>query len=153
MRRRPAHRRGFALADAIIGGVILALGLAGLLSLTGRAMKQAQKGEEALVAATLLDELVSLVLITGPEEFPRKYDTFGSYEPPFERFTYEVFLDDEGEGHPFKLTVVVRSDSGNQFQVQTLITQREGEEPDPLRTPLEILDREGRYDEQEASSF
>lgn len=149
MLRRTRHRRGFALVDAIVGGLILAIALVTILSLSQRAMKSAQQGEDALIAAGLLDELLNLVLADGPEEFPKLYDTYGHYEEPFEAFDYEVLIDDQGDGFPYRVTAIVRSDSGQEFRVQTFIMQREGEEPDPVRVPFEILDREARYDELE----
>jgi hypothetical protein len=149
MHRPSRSRAGFALVDAIIGGVILAFALVTLLSLSGRSMKNAQQGEDALVAAGLLDELLNLVLADGPADFPKLYDTFGHYEAPFDGFDYEVIIDHQGEGFPYRVTAIVRSDAGFEYRVETLINQREGDEPNPVRAPLEILDREARYDEQE----
>ena len=60
MRRR--CRRGFALLDAILGGAMLALGLAGVVSLSQRALAMLQRGEREAMAAAMLDELLGQVI-------------------------------------------------------------------------------------------
>ena len=51
--RRP-NRRAFALIDAVIAGVILAIGLSAILSISGRALLMEQKGEIEIRAANAL---------------------------------------------------------------------------------------------------
>ncbi len=149
-RARPvtALRRGFALVDAIIGGVILAIGLAAILSLTAHALTMQRSGEIAIRASHLCDELLSLVLMEGPEDFIDMYDTFGRFDEPFDDFDFAVELDDRGEGLPWRVTATVfHRATGEDFSVQTMIAMRGGEEPNPERAPPEPLDRQGRYDE------
>ena len=57
-RRRP--RRGFALMDVIVGGVMLGIGLAVVLTLASRAIASQAQGERQMVAAWLLDELLAM---------------------------------------------------------------------------------------------
>ncbi len=147
--RRPSvMRRGFALVDAVIGGVILAVGLAAILTLTARAMMMQRSGETAIIAAHLCDELLAQVLMEGPEDYIDLYDSFGRFHEPFDEFDFAVELDDRGEGLPWRVTATVfHRPTGESFSVQTMIATRGGEEPNPDRTPPEPIDRQGRYDE------
>ncbi len=150
-RSSPQLRRGIALTDAIIGGVILAIGLVSLMGLSSRALKQGQRGEQAIIASSLLDELLGRVLAEGPDEFPKFNDTSGRFDPPFDQFSFELVLEDQGEYEPFRVTAYVFNDAGDEFSIETLITAREGEDPNPVRIPPEVIDREGRHDEKEGS--
>ena len=80
-------RRGFALVDVIIGGVLLAVGLAVIISLNSRSLANQVDGERQLTASWLADELLSMVLVNGPVDYPKMNDTSGRFEPPFEEFT------------------------------------------------------------------
>ena len=63
--RARAHRRGrggFALMDAVIAGVLLAIGMVGVLSVAGQAMTLARRGETDVRAAAAIDELLSMVV-------------------------------------------------------------------------------------------
>lgn len=146
---RPS-RRGIALMDAMIGGVLLAIGLAVLLSIAGRALAAQADGERRLAAAWLADEVLNMVLVEGPEAFKQLYDTSGRFDEPFETFTYDVDIHDNGIGLPFNVTAIVRWRHGRhdrQIEVEAVIAARLGEEEQP-RAPLEPIDREARwYDE------
>ncbi len=146
--RRNRSRRGFALVDAIVAGLILAIGLTAIITLSARALALQQKGEVQLVAANLLDELLATVLMEGPEDFREMYDTFGRYGPPFEEYDFAVLLEDRGRGNTFRVTATVRHrPTAAEFSVETYISTREGDDPNPLREPFEPLDRESLYDE------
>lgn len=140
-------RRGFALMDAIMGGVMLGIGLAVVLSLASRSTAMQLQGQNRMTAAWLLDELLAMVLVEGPIAYPQLHPTTGRFDPPFEKFTYDIDIEDIGLGRPFHVTAVVRWTHGRrdlQVDAQTFIAQRQG---DPLeeRTPLEPIDRWGRY--------
>ena len=148
MRRRPNRRRGVALVDVIIGSILLAIGLAGILTLTSRALILQRRGEVEVVAAALLDEMLSTVLAEGASDFRQLYDTFGRYDAPFEDFDYEVAIEDRGIGQPTRVTATVRHrPTAAEYSVQTIIADRLGDDPNPVREPSEPLDREARYDE------
>lgn len=135
-------RRGFALVDAIVAGILLAVGLAAIISLGSRALALQQRGEREIVAASLLDELLATVLMEGPADYVQLHPTSGQFDDPFGDFEYEVIIEDGSAGVPFKVTAVVRHASGDSFLCETLIAPKLGDEPDPPRAPLEPIDRE-----------
>lgn len=146
---RPRGRRGFALVDAIIGGVILAVGLAALLSLSARALSMQQQGEVEVVGAHLVDELLSTVLTEGPQDFRELYDTFGRFDEPYGDYDFEVVLEDRGVGMPWRVVATVRhAPTGAAFSAETMIADRGGTEPNPARAPTEPIDRQARYEEK-----
>lgn len=137
-RRRISARRGVVIIEALVGGAILAAGLAVLISLAGHALAMQQLGEERIVAASLVDELLSSVLRDGPLEYPRKNNTEGAFAPPFERFTYFVDIKDQGEIDPFHVTATVRWFSHGYWReatVQTFISQPRGDLEVEVREP------------------
>lgn len=136
------RRRGFALVDAIIAGILLAVGLAAIVSLGSRALSLQQRGEREIVAASLLDELLSTVLMEGPADYVKLHPTSGRFDEPFAAFEFEVLVEDGSAGVPFKVTAIVRHESGDSFLCETLIAPKLGDEPDPPRAPLEPIDRE-----------
>lgn len=146
--RLAMRRRGYALIDAIVAGIVLAIGLAAVISLSARALALQRAGEVELIAANLLDELLATVLMEGPTDFREMYDTFGRYGPPFEDYDFAVLLEDRGRGNTFRVTASVRHRPTNaDFSAQTFIAERGGEDPNPVRQPPEPIDREARYDE------
>lgn len=75
-----AMRRGFAMLDAILGGVLLAVGLAAVVTLASRSLQMERRGEREVVAAALLDEILTEVLVEGPVDYPKVFDTAGACE-------------------------------------------------------------------------
>ncbi len=149
-RQRRRHRRGFALIDVIVGGILLAVGLAAVLSLGARSMNLHQRGEREIIAATLLDDLLGTILAEGPKDFPDLHEMQGTCESPFEDFQFLVEIDEGSSGVPYRIAVSVQhTGSGDTWTVETLIAPKLGEEPDPERMPLEPIDREQRYRDQE----
>lgn len=149
--RRSGRRRGIALADAIIGGVMLGAGLAVVLSVTSQATRRQIDGEHRLTAAWLADELLAMVLVEGPEEFDMQYDTSGRFDEPFGDFFYEIDIEDIGRDLPYAVTAMVSWESGpgvKTVTVETRIAQAKIEEPE-LREPYEAVDREARYYEDD----
>ncbi len=152
LRRRP--RRGFALMDVIVGGVMLGIGLGVVLTLASRAIASQAQGERQMVAAWLLDELLAMVLVEGPIEYPHLHPTHGQFDPPFEGFQFDVNLEDLGVGQPFLVTATVRWPRGReerQVQAQTYIAPRfvDPENPYEERIPVEPIDRIGRWYDDE----
>ena len=145
------RRRGFALMDAIMGGVILGIGLAVILSVASRSLTMQSKGRNELVASWLLDEMLSMVIVEGPVLYPQIHPTHGRFDPPFEAFEYDLNIEDVGLQRPFEVTATVRWAQGRRdltVQAQTYITQPMG---DPLRerAPIEPIDRNSRYYDDE----
>ena len=57
------RHRGVALMDAIIGGVMLGVGLAVVVSLASRSIAIQAQSQHLLTAAWLVDELLAVVLV------------------------------------------------------------------------------------------
>lgn len=148
--RSAPRRRGFALIDVIIGGILLAVGLAAILSLGARSMNMHLKGEREVIAASLLDDLLGSVLADGPKDFPDLHEMRGYCDPPYEDFEFAVDIEEGNSGVPYKVAVTVQhSASRDTWTVETLIAAKLGDEPDPPRAPLEPIDREEEYRKQE----
>lgn len=144
---RRHHRRGFALIDVIIGGMMLAIGLAVVISMATRSLQTQTDGEKRLIAAWLADELLNMVLVEGPVDYPRKHDTSGRFEWPFEEFTFEVSIENQGPRQPYFVTATVGWEGPRTMrsvEVQTLIAERY-EAPDEPREPFERVDRDARW--------
>ncbi|MEM7228102.1 MAG: hypothetical protein AAF432_04725 [Planctomycetota bacterium] len=150
MTRRQHQRRGMALIDAVVGGLILAVGLGVIISMVARSIAAHRKGERMIVASWLADEKLNMVLLEGPEVFPKLHDTTGRFDAPFEEFAYEVWFDNPTDYAPFEVTVTIDwgdgdiRDGKDQITVDTIIARRQGD-PLQLREPAEPIDREARY--------
>ena len=105
---RTQPRRGVALMDAILGGLMLAIALGAILTLASRSTAIQAEGSKRLVAAWLLDELLSMVLMEGPIDYPKIHATHGGFDAPFEEFEFDVNINDIGLGKPFLVTATVR---------------------------------------------
>lgn len=136
-------RRGVALIEAVVGGAMLAVGLAVLVSLVSQSMSSQRLGEEQLMAAHLLDSLLNSVVVEGPDNYGRRFDLNGWFEAPFENYEYTLELRDQGEYEPFLVTAIVRWDSAGvprEARVQTMIAVRPGD-VFPEREPGETIVR------------
>lgn len=147
MRPRTRRRTGFALLDVIIAGVVLAIGLTMIFAITSRSLDLQRRGEIEVMAASMMDDLLSTVLLEGPKEFPDLHSMNGTGEFPYEQFEFRVDIDDPGEGEPYSVMVTVTHETGRSYSCETLIAAKLGEEPDPIRYPEEPIDREARYEE------
>jgi hypothetical protein len=137
--------------DVILAGVMLGVGLAVMLSLASRTLAMQSQGQKQVVAAWLLDEVLSMVLVEGPVVYPQLYPTHGRFDPPFEDYEYEVDIEDIGLREPLRVTATVRWAHGRemrQVNAQTYIAERQGD-PMETRAPLEPIDRLGRYYDDE----
>jgi hypothetical protein len=126
------------IIEALVGGMILAVGLAVLISLASHALAMQQLGEERLVAASLVDELLSGVLADGPLDYPRKNKTEGVFAAPFEGYSYTVDIKDQGEIDPFVVTATVRWFAHGYWRdvtIQTYISQPRGDLEMEVREP------------------
>ncbi len=143
--RSPERRRGVALLDVIIGSVMMGVGLAVVISLASRSLALQTDGEKRMVAGWLADELLNMVLVEGPMEYARQYDTTGRFYPPFEDFYYEVDIREAGVGQPFRVIAHVgwytSPRDGERVSIETFISERLGD-PDQPREPAERVDRE-----------
>ncbi len=147
-----AMRRGFAMLDAILGGVLLAVGLAAVVTLASRSLQMERRGEREVVAAALLDEILSEVLVEGPVDYPKVFDTAGACEAPFEDWEFEVVIEAQGLGDPHRVTAIVRDPAGGEHRCATLMAPRTNDEPRPTRKPTTPLDRDQRNEERRLGS-
>ena len=150
-------RRGVALMDALIGGVLLGIGITALLSLSSRSISMQRDGERRLQAAWLADELMNTILVEGPDDYSKQFAASGRFDPPFEDFRYESRIDFQGERLPHEVTVTVTWLGGGGARRVVLdaeIAERKGEEarldadPEISRRPRETLDRQQRWEEK-----
>lgn len=151
MRRPRPHRsrprRGVALMDVMIGGVMLGIGLSVVMSVTSRSLARHTDGEKRLAASWLADELLNMVLVEGPIKYPKLYDTDGKFDPPFDDFGFSLDFNDLGLGEPMEVTATIRwpyRRPVNEITVGTLVAIPQGDE-NQLREPLEPVDRDARY--------
>lgn len=145
-RSRPRTRRGFALLDVVVAGIIVGISLAAMIGLTGRALSSQKRGEELQTAAMLADEQLSLVLARGPDGYGRSFPTSGDCDAPFGNFGYRMEFTGGSGSNPYLVTVTITWLSGGSgveqsVVVQTLIAPREGDDPDPDRKPPETPSR------------
>ena len=149
--RHSLRRRGFALLDVIVGGVMLGIGLSVVLSVTSRSLATQSDGEKRLVASWLVDGLLAMVLVEGPVEYPKHYHPSGEFAPPFDGFEFEIDIEDIGPSEPFRVTATVRWPGGRTYRevtAQTFIAMRLGDSFQP-RAPAEPVDRFARYYDDE----
>ena len=139
--------RGFTLVEVIISSLILVISAGELLSLTSQALSTHRRGEEKIVAAALLDELLGRVLTEGAEDFGLMYPGQGSCDAPFSKWSYDVDIENSVGIDPFRVNAAVTSPTGRSYECATLIAPRLGDEPNPVRAPEEPIDREERWAE------
>lgn len=149
-RRSVRRRGGFTLIEVLIAGVILAIGMTTLLTLTSRAIGLQRRGEQKIVAAALLDELLGSVLTEGPQDFLRLQSTSGPCDPPYEDWEFAVDIENAVGSDPYRVLATVTAPDGRTYECGTLMAPKLGETPDPDRVPPEPIDREGRWLDLEA---
>ena len=142
-------RRGLALLDVIVGSAMLAVGLVVVISMSSRSLSRQTNAEQQITASWLADELLTMVLVEGPDIFEKVPPPRGVCESPFEAFAYEIELEDDGELLPVHVKATISWDAiGGRHSsvIETIIARRFGE-PVP-RAPAEPVDREARYWEE-----
>lgn len=143
------HRKGLALIDVIIGSTMLAVGLAVVISMSSRSLIRQSNAEKQITASWLADELLTMVLVVGPDEYAKTHPNSGRFDPPFQEFGYEIDIEDASIYLPIKSTATIFWDvSGNEhsIMIETMVARRHGEPID--REPSEFVDREARYWEE-----
>lgn len=142
-----AIRRGWALVDVIIGGVILAIGLAAVIGLSQRSLAMQQRAEREIIAAQLLDGLLNEVLATGPVEWLMTQPSDGRCDEPFDDWEWSLAIVKQGLGDPYRVTAVVTDGAGAEYMVDTLMAPNLSEDEEPERAPSTPIDRQERYDQ------
>jgi hypothetical protein len=139
-----ASRRGVILIDAIVGTVLLAIALASVLGLASRALTSQVRGDRLAVVADLLDEQLNLVLMNGPDDYSRRFETRGNCDEPFDDYRFELKFSGGNGGDPYEVTATILWDTplGERSRsIETSMAPRLGDEPDPIRPPIEPVER------------
>ena len=152
MVRRRAVRRGFALLDAILGGALLAVGLAGVVTLSQRSLAMLQRGEQEALAAAMLDELLAGVVTEGPTAYLQVREPAGRMPAPWPDWEYTVEIASGAVGDPMEVTAMVRSPIGIEYRCATRVAPHDETLPPDERAPQEPIDRAGRYDQMESAN-
>lgn len=147
MVRRTRPRRGWALIDVIVGGVILGIGLAAVVSIAERSLAMQQRSEREMVAAQLLDGLLGEVLAVGVVDWDLARPSAGGFDPPYDGWTWELDIDKQGLGDPYRVVALARERNGAEFRVETLMAPRPEGYEEPVRMPETPIDRQAKYDE------
>lgn len=139
------RRAGIVLVDGIVAGVLLGIGLAVILGLSGAALSAQQQGENLANAAMLADDRLSMVVALGPEGYGETEDLRGRFAPPFEEYQYELVIEPGEPGDPNFVSVTVSwgERTRDRVIIETLVAPRLGEDPDPDREPEATVDRDG----------
>lgn len=143
-------RKGFALIDAILGGALLALGLAGLVTLSQRSLAMLQRGEHEAIAAAMLDELLAQVVTEGPGEFSRQREQAGRMPAPWPDWEFEVQIQSGGVGDAADVTALVRDPLGTEYRCATRVAPHDDTAMPEERAPNEPIDRAMRHDQKES---
>ncbi len=139
-------RGGWALLDVVVGGVILAVGLAAIIGLIERSLAMQQRAEREMIAATLLDGKLNEVLALGPVDWMMNESPEGNCDEPHDEWQWSVAITKQGVGDPYRVLAVVTDRTGHEYFVDTLMAPRLTEDPEPARAPETPIDRQERYD-------
>lgn len=151
MVKRPSARRGFALLDAILGGILLAVGLAGVVTLSQRSLAMLQRGEHEAIAAAMLDELLAGVVTEGPGAYAQVRQPSGRMPAPWPDWEYSVELHGTGSGDAVDVIATVWSPVGIEYQCATRVAPHDDTLPPDERAPEQPVDRAGRFEQRESS--
>lgn len=138
-------RHAVVLVDVIVGAVLLGIALAVMLGILGRSITAQSRGEELQTAAALLDEQLNLVLMRGPDNYAGRFPVEGPCDAPFQAYSYRLSFKSAAPGLAYEVTATVSWNSGGRVQsadASTLIAPRLGDDPDPLRTPDQVVERQ-----------
>jgi Tfp pilus assembly protein PilV len=135
---KPHLRSGVILVDVLVATILLGVSLTVLISMTGRALNSQRQGEQLQVAAMLLDAQLNLVLSRGPDDYQSRYEVEGPCEEPYTNYQYRLdFAEGEG-GDAYRVTCAVSWVDGGVTRsetIETMMSARLGDEPDPDRRP------------------
>jgi Tfp pilus assembly protein PilV len=132
------RRHGVVLVDVLVATIMLGVSLTILISLTGRALSTQRQGEQLQIAAMLLDTHLNLVLARGPDDYASRYPVEGPCEEPYTSFQYRLDFEEGEGGNAYRVIASVTwVDSGitRTETVETMMSPRIGDDPDPDRRP------------------
>lgn len=139
---------GFALVDAVVGGALLSIALVVILGIAARCVDAQRQGQRMADVAMLADGLLHEVAALGPDVYLKQAPEDGYFEPPFEQYSYELQVEDQGVGRPYRVSARIKwmGISGEQSElVETLLAARQIQGRDiedaSSREPDEAVDR------------
>lgn len=139
-------RAGVVLLDILVAAVVMGVALAVLVGMAGRAMSSQLQGERLGIAAMLADEYLNLVLMRGPDNYGSRFDVDGKCDAPFEAYEYLIeFKGEAGGGDPYEVTATIvwhEGDREKSIAVETMVSPRIADDPDPDRKPPERVERQ-----------
>lgn len=138
-------RRGLALMDVMVAGLVLSGALVAVLGIASRSLSAQLRGQQIQEASMVLDSLLSDVLAIGPSNYLKSGEMGGTVDPPFDQYTYRISIDDISPDQPFRVTARVwwEMAGGEQtIEAQALMARRLGDEPDPEREPTQPVERQ-----------
>lgn len=115
------RRPGFALIDAVVGGVLLSVSLVVILGIAGRCLEAQRTGTRMQEVAMLGDGLLAEVAALGPDVYSKQFPAKGSFEPPFESYRYDLEIEDQGVGVPYKVRAHILWDGANGQEQEEVI--------------------------------
>jgi len=140
----PPLRRGMALMDVMVAGLVLSGALVAVLGIASRSLSAQVRGQQIEEASMVLDSLLNDVLAIGPSNYLKSGEMGGTVDSPFDQYTYRISIDDISPDQPFRVTARVSWETagGEQtIEAQALIARRLGEKPDPDREPTQPVER------------
>jgi Tfp pilus assembly protein PilV len=135
---RLRQRQGVVLVDVLVATILLGVSLSVLISLTGRALSLQKQGQQLQIAAMLLDAQLNQVLSRGPDDYQSRYQVEGPCEEPYSNYQYRLDFSEGEGGDAYRVVCVVSWVDGGVTRsetVETMMSARLGDEPDPDRRP------------------
>jgi type II secretory pathway pseudopilin PulG len=127
-------RRGFTLVEALVAGMILALGVAVIGTSVSRAYGSLSDARDERRAAMLLDELLTKIDLIGPARIASEGPRQGQFDDADERFSWSIDIQSRPQGHLYEVTVTLSWPSDGRHKsvrIQTYLN-----DPPSLRDPL-----------------
>ncbi len=124
-------RRGFALMDVLVAGVVLGAALVTLVGLVSRSLASQARSERLSSAAMLADETLGTILVEGVESYRQYRPLQGAFEAPFQAFRYEIEFNTPAPGEAYGVSVSILWEDGSRdasVVVETRIAPRLGDE-------------------------
>lgn len=143
---RRRRRRGFALLDVLVGGILLSIALVSVLGVASAAMRSQMLGEEMARAAFLLDEVLNEVLMVGPARYRQDNFPMEGERADYPGMRFELQIEPPSrDSAPYRIVATARWQSGGRERtlvIPTMIAPLRGDEPDPEREPETAIDRD-----------
>jgi type II secretory pathway pseudopilin PulG len=105
--RNFGRRGGFTLVEALAAGVILALSAVVLGIAVTQGMRSLELARDYQRAAELLDRTLTKVDLIGPARLLLEGPTRGAFEPPHDRFAWQLDISPRLEGYLYEVTVQI----------------------------------------------